>query len=109
EILLPGRGFGYGMGVVVEPNVDQLPVGVYTWMGGFGTSWFNDPAKDLSGIRVATNGPICWRRAPTTIVAAMIGTAIAPLITALQNNALIGSMSDQVSTRPNSTAAPITP
>jgi len=50
EILLPGRGFGYGMGVVVEPNVDQLPVGVYTWMGGFGTSWFNDPAKDLSAI-----------------------------------------------------------
>jgi len=49
-ILLPGRGWGYGVGVVAEPNPDRLPVGVYTWMGGFGTSWFNDPAQRLSAI-----------------------------------------------------------
>ena len=50
EILGPGRGWGYGLGVVVEPNVDGVAPGAYGWNGGFGTSWFNDPAKGLTAI-----------------------------------------------------------
>jgi len=49
-ILGPGRGWGYGLGVVVEPNVDGVAPGAYGWNGGFGTSWFNDPAQDLTAI-----------------------------------------------------------
>jgi CubicO group peptidase (beta-lactamase class C family) len=50
EILGAGRGWGYGMGVVVEPNPDGVPPGAYGWNGGFGTSWFNDPASGLTAI-----------------------------------------------------------
>lgn len=50
EILGPGRGWGYGAGVVVAPNVDGIAPGAYGWNGGFGTSWFNDPAKGLTAI-----------------------------------------------------------
>jgi CubicO group peptidase (beta-lactamase class C family) len=49
-ILGPGRGWGYGVGVVVEPNIDGVPPGAYGWNGGFGTSWFNDPAKGLTAV-----------------------------------------------------------
>ena len=44
--------------------------------------------------RVATNGPISWRRDATTIIATMIGTEITPFRTALQKSALIGSIGD---------------
>jgi CubicO group peptidase (beta-lactamase class C family) len=50
NILGPGRGWGYGLGVVVEPNVDGVAPGAYGWNGGFGSSWFNDPAWDLTAI-----------------------------------------------------------
>jgi CubicO group peptidase (beta-lactamase class C family) len=42
EILGPGRGWGYGMGVATAGN-PYLKAGSSTWDGGFGTSWFNDP------------------------------------------------------------------
>ena len=50
EILGPGRGWGYGVGVVAEANVDGVAPGAYGWNGGFGTSWFNDPAQGLTAI-----------------------------------------------------------
>jgi CubicO group peptidase (beta-lactamase class C family) len=50
EVLGPGRGWGYGVGVVVEPNPDGVAPGAYGWNGGFGTSWFNDPAKGLAAV-----------------------------------------------------------
>jgi CubicO group peptidase (beta-lactamase class C family) len=49
-ILGPGRGWGYGLGVVVDPNPDGVAPGAYGWNGGFGTSWFSDPARDLIAI-----------------------------------------------------------
>jgi len=49
-ILGPGRGWGYGMGVWVALNPNGIAPGAYGWDGGFGTSWFNDPAKDLTAI-----------------------------------------------------------
>lgn len=46
----PGRGWGYGVGVFIGPNNDHLDPGAYGWNGGFGTSWFTDPAKDLTAL-----------------------------------------------------------
>ena len=49
-ILGPGRGWGLGLGVQVTANAYGVQPGAYGWDGGFGTSWFNDPAKGLSAI-----------------------------------------------------------
>src|SRR6185436_13362635 len=59
----------------------------------------NQPARNL---------PILRRLVATSIKAAIIGTAITPLSTALQYSALMGSMGDQSMPRPSKTAAPIT-
>jgi CubicO group peptidase (beta-lactamase class C family) len=50
DILGPGRGWGYGLGVAVEPSPEGLPTGTYGWDGGFGTSWFNEPRSGLTAI-----------------------------------------------------------
>jgi CubicO group peptidase (beta-lactamase class C family) len=50
EILGPSRGWGYGVGVYVEPSPEGVPRGAYGWDGGFGTSWFNDPKSGLIAI-----------------------------------------------------------
>ena len=49
-ILGPGRGWGLGLGVQVATSPVGVPVGAYGWDGGFGTSWFNDPATGLTAI-----------------------------------------------------------
>jgi CubicO group peptidase (beta-lactamase class C family) len=49
-ILGPGRGWGYGVGVRVEDSPFGIRRGAYGWDGGFGTSWFNDPANRLTAI-----------------------------------------------------------
>jgi len=49
-ILGPGRGWGLGLGAYVMANGYGIRSGSYGWDGGFGTSWFNDPGKDLSAI-----------------------------------------------------------
>lgn len=50
EILGPGWGWGHGAGVLVDANPYGIAKGAYGWNGGFGTSWFNDPAKGLTAI-----------------------------------------------------------
>jgi CubicO group peptidase (beta-lactamase class C family) len=48
--VLAGRGWGFGMAVVVASD-ELLPVpGRYGWDGGSGTSWFNDPNTSLVAI-----------------------------------------------------------
>ena len=47
---MPHRGWGYGVGVYVERSAEGVPAGAYGWDGGFGTSWFNDPANGLVAI-----------------------------------------------------------
>ncbi|WP_293352157.1 serine hydrolase domain-containing protein [Phenylobacterium sp.] len=49
-ILGAGRGWGLGLGVQVATSPSGVQPGAYGWDGGFGTSWFNDPAKGLSAI-----------------------------------------------------------
>ena len=44
------HGWGYGVSVITAPDpVSRVP-GRYGWDGGFGTSWLNDPGKDLVAI-----------------------------------------------------------
>lgn len=50
EILGPSRGFGYGIGVFTSGHPQGIAPGAYGWDGGFGTSWFNDPAQGLTAI-----------------------------------------------------------
>jgi CubicO group peptidase (beta-lactamase class C family) len=50
NILGPARGWGYGLGVMVQDSPDGVPQGAYGWDGGFGTSWFNDPGRGLTAI-----------------------------------------------------------
>jgi CubicO group peptidase (beta-lactamase class C family) len=44
------RGWGYGVAVFTEPDAISRIPGRYGWDGGFGTSWLNDPYRDLIGI-----------------------------------------------------------
>jgi CubicO group peptidase (beta-lactamase class C family) len=52
--LVPGyfrvHGWGFGMSVVTERTEVAKSVGTYGWDGGMGTSWYNDPAEDLTMI-----------------------------------------------------------
>jgi CubicO group peptidase (beta-lactamase class C family) len=48
--VLAGRGWGYGMSVVTVPDEVSPVPGRYGWEGGYGTSWFNDPSRDLVAI-----------------------------------------------------------
>ena len=44
------RGWGYGMAVITAPDAVSPVPGRYGWDGGFGTSWINDPGRDLVAI-----------------------------------------------------------
>jgi CubicO group peptidase (beta-lactamase class C family) len=44
------KSWGYGMAVSTAPDAISRTPGRYGWDGGFGTSWVNDPSKDLTGI-----------------------------------------------------------
>ncbi|THD58428.1 serine hydrolase [Phenylobacterium sp.] len=49
-ILGQGHGWGYGMSVLAWPSKDGLRPGAFGWSGGFGTSWYLDPAEGLTTI-----------------------------------------------------------
>jgi CubicO group peptidase (beta-lactamase class C family) len=48
--LLSGSGWGLGMAVTVEPDAVSPIPGRYGWAGGYGTTWFNDPHRQLVAI-----------------------------------------------------------
>jgi len=50
NVLGPSRGWGYGLGIMAEDSPHGVARGAYGWDGGFGTSWFNDPANGLTAI-----------------------------------------------------------
>jgi CubicO group peptidase (beta-lactamase class C family) len=49
-ILGPGWGWGLGLGVQAGDSPYGIPNDAYGWNGGFGTSWFNDPASGLIAV-----------------------------------------------------------
>ncbi|MBV8446294.1 MAG: beta-lactamase family protein [Candidatus Dormibacteraeota bacterium] len=50
QILGSGRGWGFGMSVVVQPHAAGLPSGCFGWNGGLGSSWVADPLSGRSVI-----------------------------------------------------------
>jgi CubicO group peptidase (beta-lactamase class C family) len=44
------RGWGFGLSVITKRDNVAFTPGTYGWDGGFGTSWYADPAEDLTGI-----------------------------------------------------------
>lgn len=50
------NGWGYGMGITTAPDAVSPMPGRYGWDGGFGTSWINDPGRELIAI-VMTQSP----------------------------------------------------
>ena len=49
-VLLSGSGWGFGMAVTVAPDEASPVPGRYGWSGGYGTTWFNDPHRQLVAI-----------------------------------------------------------
>jgi CubicO group peptidase (beta-lactamase class C family) len=47
--ILSGSGWGFGVAVTVAPD-EVSRAGRYGWSGGYGTSWFNDPHRQLVAI-----------------------------------------------------------
>jgi CubicO group peptidase (beta-lactamase class C family) len=45
--ILHGEGWGFGMAVSVKPDEISPSPGRYGWAGGYGTTWFNDPHRNL--------------------------------------------------------------
>jgi len=73
-MLLGGRGWSYGMSVVVRPDdVSDVP-GRYGWEGGSGTSWFNHPGLDLVAILLTQVSDVLFNGTLTEFGRAAIGT-----------------------------------
>ena len=53
--ILAGRGWGFGMAVSIGPDA-----GRYGWEGGYGTSWFNDPQRNLIAIVMTQTSDFLW-------------------------------------------------
>jgi CubicO group peptidase (beta-lactamase class C family) len=58
--ILGGRGWGYGVGVVLEPDAAWPVPGRYGWPGGYGTIWFNDPHRDIVAIAMSQTSDVLW-------------------------------------------------
>jgi CubicO group peptidase (beta-lactamase class C family) len=58
-MILGGSGWGLGMAVAVEPDEISGP-GRYGWAGGYGTTWFNDPAEGLIGVALTQVSDFLW-------------------------------------------------
>jgi CubicO group peptidase (beta-lactamase class C family) len=50
EGFFDSHGWGFGLSVVTKRNGPAKSVGTYGWDGGLGTSWFSDPAEEMTGI-----------------------------------------------------------
>jgi CubicO group peptidase (beta-lactamase class C family) len=62
--ILGGSGWGLGMAVTVEPDDISGP-GRYGWDGGYGVTWFNDPAERLVGLAFTQVSDFLWSGALT--------------------------------------------
>ena len=51
----PGRGWGFGMSIVLRRDDLSMVPGRYGWDGGFGTSWASDPTEEMVAILMTQN------------------------------------------------------
>jgi CubicO group peptidase (beta-lactamase class C family) len=59
-LILGGRGWGLGMGVVTEPDAHWSVPGRYGWAGGYGTAWFNDPHRGIIAMAMTQVSDFLW-------------------------------------------------
>jgi CubicO group peptidase (beta-lactamase class C family) len=60
------NGSGWGLGLAVTVAADEIfGPGRYGWSGGYGTSWFNDPAEGLIAIAMTQVTDFLWSGALT--------------------------------------------
>jgi len=60
KLLGPGRGWGYGVGITLEPDAAWPVPGRYGWAGGYGTTWFNDPHRQIIAIAMTQVSDFLW-------------------------------------------------
>ena len=58
--ILAGQGWGFGMAVVTAPDEVSSVPGRYGWNGGYGTYWFNDPARSLVAIAMTQTSDVLF-------------------------------------------------
>jgi CubicO group peptidase (beta-lactamase class C family) len=58
--ILGGRGWGFGVGVVTEPDAEWPVPGRYGWAGGYGTTWFNDPHRGIIAMAMTQTSDFLW-------------------------------------------------
>jgi CubicO group peptidase (beta-lactamase class C family) len=63
--ILGGQGWGFGMAVATAPDEVSAAPGRYGWNGGYGTSWFNDPTRDLVAIAMTQVSDILFNGTTT--------------------------------------------
>jgi len=61
------QGWGFGVGVQVRAAGLAPGIGSYGWTGGLGSSWANDPRKDLIGVVLTTDAFTSPNPAPAVI------------------------------------------
>ena len=59
-MILGGRGWGYGVAVVTEPDGAWPVPGRYGWAGGYGTDWFNDPHRQIVALAMTQVSDFLW-------------------------------------------------
>jgi CubicO group peptidase (beta-lactamase class C family) len=59
-MILGGRGWGYGVAVVIESEAAWPVPGRYGWAGGYGTTWFNDPHRRVVAIAMTQVSDFMW-------------------------------------------------
>jgi CubicO group peptidase (beta-lactamase class C family) len=59
-VILDGRGWGYGVGVVTQLESDGPAPGTYGWPGGYGTAWFNDPHRGIVAMAMTQVSDFLW-------------------------------------------------
>jgi CubicO group peptidase (beta-lactamase class C family) len=63
--LLGKDGWGYGVGIVVEPDESWPVPGRYGWSGGYGTVWFNDPHRRIVAMAMTQVSDFLWNGGAT--------------------------------------------
>jgi CubicO group peptidase (beta-lactamase class C family) len=58
--ILGGRGWGFGVSVVTEPDPEWPVPGRYGWAGGYGTGWLNDPYRGIIAIVMTQVSDFMW-------------------------------------------------
>jgi CubicO group peptidase (beta-lactamase class C family) len=59
-MILGGQGWGYGVAVALEADAAWPVAGRYGWAGGYGTTWFNDPHRQIVAIAMTQVSDFMW-------------------------------------------------